>query len=180
MSTINTEERKFDEYVNWLRDPKSVAIKRFKFEKILKYANFPDLSDQQPSFTSHTLADLKSEHDEIKKVFEWLKTRSVQEVLELSVNDRLLGPHSDEDVAYCVREFAVRVLKWRKLDLYLPAFKTSPNPKANSDQDGTGAPENVIYAELRELHLYSSGNQSVLDQWYRELENFKNVRLIII
>ncbi|SPO03473.1 uncharacterized protein DNG_06156 [Cephalotrichum gorgonifer] len=174
LSTINTEEQTFAEYVEGLvaADNSSVAT-RFRFERILKYAKYPDLGSQPPGSMSTTQAELQIDHREIRTVSEWLKKRLVQEVLELSVPDQLHAPHSDEDVAYCVNEFSVRVLKWRKLDLYLPALKTVPKPGMDIDDQGDARPsDKAINTQLEELDLYTSGNQSVLDQWYRELENF--------
>ncbi|KAF4545351.1 uncharacterized protein LTHEOB_5184 [Lasiodiplodia theobromae] len=155
LSNIDTEEQRFIEYVQWLQDQDDTMGKVFKFESILKYANFPDLHNEMPRHED-VVASLKADHNEIKIVVDWLRRRGVTQILELSVPDRLFGPHSDTDVRDCVVGSAVRVLKWRKLDLYLGNL---------TDKD-----------DLQELCLYSSGNPSVHEQWYRELPNFKNLK----
>ncbi|KAI9773356.1 MAG: hypothetical protein M1840_007571 [Geoglossum simile] len=160
LSTIDTEEQSFTEYVQWLQSQKANMGRIFKFESILKYANFPDLNTQIPKHIQDVAASLRVDHTEIRIVFKWLRSRGVKQVLELSVPDRLLCPHSDDDVAYCVNGSAVRVLKWRKLDLYLGNLK---------DKN-----------DLREIHLYSSGNRSVHRQWYEELKKFPNVRKLYV
>ena len=156
LSNIDTEEQSFTEYVDWLMahsDDEQGKI--FKFESVLKYAKFPDLNTQTPKQAQDVTASMQVDHTEIRTVLDWLRKRGVKEILELSVPDRLFCPHSDEDVAKCVNDFAVRVLKWRKLDLYLGNF--------------TGK------RHLRELHLYSSGNRSVHDQWISNLPEFDKV-----
>ena len=126
-----------------------------KFESILKYVSFPDLHSQTPKHSEDVTASLREDHTEISIVFKWLRKLGVKQVLELSVPDRLFSPHSDADVRDCVVGSGIRVLKWRKLDLYLGNLTDK--------------------IDLQELHLYSSGNQSVHDQWYRELQSFPNV-----
>lgn len=108
--------------------------------------------------TEDVLASMQMDHTEITTVFKWLRDHQVEQVLELSVPDRLLCPHSDEDVAYCVNNSGVRVLKWRKLDLYLGNLTDRSN--------------------LQELHLFSSGNRAVYERWIddlRERKSFPNV-----
>lgn len=130
----------------------AMDVKFFQYEKLLKYATFPDLSGQAPSMGNE---DLGRDHREVKDFFDWLDKRGVNEVMTLTVEDHLHCPHDDEDVAKCVNNFRVRVLKWRKLDIYL-----------------TNLRKDVI----EELHLWSSGNQSVHDQWLGQIPEFKQVR----
>ncbi|KAK4099055.1 hypothetical protein N658DRAFT_509100 [Parathielavia hyrcaniae] len=161
LSNIDTEEQSFTDYVEWLmahKDDEQGSI--FKFERILKYAKFPDLNTQTPKQIQDVMADKQANYTEIRTMFEWLSKRGVAEVLELSVPDRLFSPHSDDDVAECVNAFAVRVLKWRKLDLYLGNI-TDKN-------------------HLREVHLYSSGNRSVHDQWCLQLSEFRNLKKLYV
>lgn len=145
----NNKNGSFADYVRGL---KTMEAKFFRFEKVLKYATFPELSSQE-SFTSSE--DMRQDHSEVMDVFDWLRDRGAQQVLRLSVGDRLHCPHSDEDVAACVNTFGVRDLNWRKLDLYLKNMTDSP---------------------IEELHLYSSGNRSVHDQWMSQLPRFKQVK----
>ncbi|KAK5991372.1 Subtilisin DY-like protein [Cladobotryum mycophilum] len=161
LSTINTEEQSFADYVQWLDAQKQNTARIFKFEKVLKYANFPDLDSQTTAtLTSQGMVNLREDHTEISDVFKWLGARGVQQVLELSVPDRLLCPHSDESVTICVNDFSIQLLNWRKLDLYLGGIKNKDN--------------------LRELHLYSSGNPSVHDHWCQELPKFAKLERLYI
>lgn len=132
----------------------------FKFEAILKYANFPDLDRPTPPHARDMMESLQNHYTGVKMICEWLERRGVEEVLEITVLDRLLRPHTDDDVAYCINGRGVRVLKWRKLDLYLGKL----NDKHH----------------LRELHLYSSGNRCLHEHWYRELPKFSNVGLFCV
>lgn len=154
---INTEEQSFAEYVEGLTlhsDDEQGNF--FKFESILRYARFPDLDAQNANKPEQDMKpSIQTDHTEIRMVIDWLRERGVKEILELSVPDRLFSSHSDDDVAHCVNGSAVRVLKWRKLDLYLGNLADKHH--------------------LRKLHLYSSGNRSVHDQWRRELPNFRKV-----
>ncbi|KAL6696676.1 hypothetical protein J3F84DRAFT_407452 [Trichoderma pleuroticola] len=156
LSTVNIEHQSFSEYVQWLQAQTAEAGNFFRFESILKYANFPDLHAQPPKNTEDVIGSLQIDHKEISVVFKWLRERGVEQVLELSVPDRLLCPHSDDQVAYCVNGFRIRVLNWRKLDLYLGNL---------SDKK-----------YLKELHLYSSGNTAVYKGWLEALPEFVNLK----
>ncbi|KAK4081591.1 uncharacterized protein Triagg1_2332 [Trichoderma aggressivum f. europaeum] len=128
---------------------KGMDAEFFQYEKLLKYVSFPDLSGQAPFMG---IEDLKQDHREVKDVFDWLKKRGVEEVMSLTVEDHLHCPHRDEDVAKCVNNFRVGVLKWKKRDIYLT---------------------NLRKDAIEELHLWSSGNQSVHDQWLGQIPKFK-------
>lgn len=124
----------------------------FRFEMVLKYVAFPELTNLEPFMGAE---DVTKDHREVMDVFEFLTSRGVQQILNLSVKDRLYCPHTDEDVAAYVNTFGVRVLKWKKLDIYL------------KDLDAT---------TIEELYLYSSGNRSVHDHWLSQLPRFQQVR----
>ncbi|KUI69791.1 Subtilisin DY [Cytospora mali] len=144
-----------------------VSDKIFRFERVLKYANFPDLDiAPAPKTIAPTMSTTptsaletdtwRQDHTEIKGVLDWLKKRRVTTILNLSVSDRLHCPHSDDVVASCINGFGIRVLKWKKLDLYL----------GNLDEKAK--------EQLQELHLYSSGKWAVHDEWFQELPKFSN------
>ncbi|KAL7915820.1 hypothetical protein GGI35DRAFT_7426 [Trichoderma velutinum] len=149
----NNKHRSF---ANYVRDLKTCEAKFLRFEKVLKYATFPELNGEEPSVSSE---DMRQYHSEITEVFFWLQDRGVQQVLRLSVNDRLHCPHTNEDVAACVNAFGVRALNWRKLDLYL---------------------KDMADSSIEELHLYYSGNPSVHDQWLSQLPRFKQLRKLFV
>ncbi|KAL6795510.1 hypothetical protein J3E68DRAFT_404485 [Trichoderma sp. SZMC 28012] len=149
----DTKNESSTDYVKRL---KAMKDDFFRYEKVLKYANFPDLSGQAQFMGNE---DLKQDHREVKDVFRWLRDRKVDEVVSLSVGDRLHCPHDDEDVKYCVNEFHVRVLNWKKLDIYL---------------------KNMVKSPVEELHLYSSGNRSVHDQWIAQLPKFEQLKRLYV
>ncbi|KAL7963032.1 peptidase S8/S53 domain-containing protein [Trichoderma compactum] len=142
----DTNNGNFTNYVQGLKTMKTDA---FRFEMVLKYVTFPELSNIKPVMG---IEDAAKDHREVMDVFEFLTSRGVQQILNLSVKDRLYCPHTDEDVAASVNTFGVRVLKWKKLDIYL------------RDLDAT---------TIEELYLYSSGNRSVHDQWLSQLPRFQ-------
>ncbi|UKZ73679.1 hypothetical protein TrVFT333_001329 [Trichoderma virens FT-333] len=141
---------------DYVRGLKTMNAEFLRFERILKYAKFPELSGQE-LFTSSE--DMRQDHSEVIDVLDWLQNRGAQQVLRLSVGDRLHCPHTDEDVTACVNTFGVRALNWRKLDLYLKNMTDSP---------------------IEELHLYSSGNPSVHDQWLSRLPRFKQLKKLFV
>ncbi|KAL7950024.1 hypothetical protein V8C42DRAFT_309254 [Trichoderma barbatum] len=143
----------FADYVQGL---KTMKVKFFRFERVLKYAFFPELSVQVPFMSSE---DMNQDHREVMDAFDWLESQGVEEVMSLTVNDRLYCPHADEDVTACVNTLGVRILKWRKLDTYL---------------------KNMTDISLEELHLYSSGNRSVHDQWLSQLPRFKKLKKLCV
>ncbi|KAL7927983.1 WD40-repeat-containing domain protein [Trichoderma austrokoningii] len=145
---LDAKKESFTDYIHGLR--KIANTKFFQFEQVLKYVTFPDLNGQPALMGSEAF---KQDHSEVKDTLDWLRERGVEQVLSLSVDDRLHCPHDDKDVAVCVKNFGVRVLKWKKLDIYLKGFSDS--------------------LLIEELHLYSSGNQSVHDQWEVELPKFQ-------
>jgi hypothetical protein len=130
------------------------AAEAVKFEKVLRYADFPDLNYYLPCSPDEFRAD----HEEVKQVLRWLKLeKGVEEIVKIKVDDRLHTPHEDGAVEYCVKQFKISVLNWRKLDLCL----------ADLDPDQT----------LRTLHLYSSGNKAVITNWLSKTDRGGVVRL---
>lgn len=127
--------------------PRLPKLKAIKFEKVLRYADFPDLISTFPC----TLDDYRKDYDEVHDVLRWLNAKGVEEIVEVKVLDRLNTPHDDNVVKYCVQEFKVRTLDWRKLDLCL----------ADLDPQKT----------LKTLHLYTSGNMAVIHNWLARTDN---------
>jgi hypothetical protein len=160
LETMDTSEISFSDYVDFLIASESKTRTFFRFESVLKYARFPSLKTPSSEGGALQLQTRRRDHAEVQRVFQWLGRLEVTKVMEVSVPDRLESPHSDEAVAECINGWDVRILKWKKLDLYLGNLY--PGDAENADK-------------LEELDLYSSGNQSVHDQWYRELKRFKKV-----
>ncbi|KAL6867029.1 hypothetical protein J3F83DRAFT_761514 [Trichoderma novae-zelandiae] len=152
----NTKNEQATDYIRGLQNLTKANPTLFRFEKVLKYAVFPDLSGQAPFLGS---ADLKQDHREVRDTLGWLEERGVQEVLNLAVDDRLYCPHDDSEVAFCVNKFNVKVLNWKKTDIYLRDMADAP---------------------VEELHLYSSGNRSVHDQWAIQLPKLKQLKTLYV
>ncbi|KAH7308587.1 hypothetical protein B0I35DRAFT_413215 [Stachybotrys elegans] len=165
LATVDTSERSFSDYVQFLNSSETEQRSFFKFESVLKYAWFPNLRTPSSPNNALPLGNKRLEHAEIQVVYKWLKGLGVTKVMEVSVPDRLDTPHSDDVVAECVNGWDTRILKWKKLDLYLGNLY----PGGSEDED-----------KLEELELYSSGNRSVHDQWYKQLERFKKLRKLSV
>lgn len=79
-------------------------------------------------------------------IFDWLTTCHVKEVLEVTVIDHVEPSHSDEAIEYCVDGLGVQTWNWYKVDLSTKVI-TEKAP------------------EVRDVTLYSSGNNAVLLGW---------------
>jgi hypothetical protein len=95
------------------------------------------------------------------EIFQWLRDNYVREILMVIVIDNGNPSHSDEAIERALQGFGIEVWDWKKLDL-------------NSDviSKCTGS--------VKEVSLYSSGNNSVLMGWYsteglRNIEKFPKV-----
>ena len=128
-----------------------------KFESILRYVQFPDLSQMsKPKGQS-------GGREEVPDVLEWLRRKEVRTILKLNVPDCISNPLNEDSILISVRNFGIEELNWRRLDLCIePIMGLAPT--------------------LSILHLYSSGNWAVLSHWVGEygLRKLKNVRLSIV
>ena len=100
-----------------------------------------------------------SKPDHYKEIFGWLRQNgNVKEVLRIIVEDDLQHPHDDEIIEETVKNLGVEMWDWRKYDI-------------SSETIRVAAPE------VRELHLYTTGNDAVLWGWSDQdgLRNLKNV-----
>jgi hypothetical protein len=78
-------------------------------------------------------------------VFHWLYQNGVRQIIEVTVDDLIATPHSDEIIETLSR-FNIEILNWQKLDLCSETIvKAAPS--------------------VEELFLYSSGNNAVLRSW---------------
>lgn len=97
--------------------------------------------------------------------FTWLRRKNVKRILRVIVDDHTDPPHSDEAIKQCLAPFGVEILNWSKSDL---------DPVTIFDAS----------KELREVHLYWSGNNAVLRGWsepdgLRRLPNLGVVNLSV-
>lgn len=81
--------------------------------------------------------------------FRWLsKTKSVENIIHLIVEDGYGISHSDEAIEESLKYFNIEILDWRKTDLDPMTLQIACR---NSD--------------LREIHLWWDGNNAVLRAW---------------
>ncbi|KAL9120736.1 MAG: hypothetical protein Q9187_002706 [Circinaria calcarea] len=117
------------------------------YEHTIRYAEFPALDLKAD--TKETFGDsVRAEHTEVFEVLDWLKGKKVNEIIELTVPDRMVNPHNEVEIGRYVRNFEVEVLNWRFLDMSISIFE---DPKT--------------WDRIRELHLYSSGKRAVISHW---------------
>lgn len=117
-----------------------------KFEEILQYVVVPNLSvvTSQPNSTDK-LPDCKGRKD-YWRIFNWLRLQKVKRVLRVIVQDHHPIPHSDEMIERALDGFGVENWDWNKLDICPKTIRKA-------------APT------IRDLTLYSSGNNAVLRSW---------------
>ncbi|CAH0024479.1 unnamed protein product, partial [Clonostachys rhizophaga] len=152
-----------------------------RFEKTLKYVAFPQF-DVKPAGREmyQDNANLRKPHREVFEVLRWLEKKRVDKIIELIVPDRLINPHDDVEMAWWLKAFGVEKLDWRVLDLSFTNLRDPPmkNPSGVSKKEFQNS-------EIRELHIYSSGKQSVLDHWLspqgiESLKNLKKLRIHVV
>lgn len=154
LADFNTTAYNFQDFVNSLIGTveNTTQVRPLEFERVLRYADFPELNCRLPSSWDELRKDCK----EVRQVLMWLKeSKKVSEVMEIKVLDRLHNPHHHELIAECVKELQISSLNWRRLDLYLGGLDP--------------------HKSLRTLHLYTGGNPAVLSHWFGE----KLMKLVI-
>lgn len=110
-----------------------------KFESVLRYVHFPDLSDVKSEGP-------KRERQEVPSILSWLRQKGVKRILRLVVPDCRANPLDEDKISVCLKDFEVEELDWRRLDLGIePIVSLGPT--------------------LSVLNLYSSGNWAVLSHW---------------
>lgn len=80
----------------------------------------------------------------MEEIFQWLRDNGVKKILTAIVLDNIEPSHSDAAIENSLKDFKVEVWDWKKLDLNSDVIANSTN----------GA--------VREISLYSSGNNAVL------------------
>jgi hypothetical protein len=120
--------------------------KHLRFERILQYIVLPNLSviSAQPS-PQDKLPTCKGRTD-YWWIFKWLKQEKVERILRVVVQDRQPSSHSDEMIERCLEGLQVETWDWNKLDICATTIQRA-------------APS------VRDLTLYSSGNNAVLRSW---------------
>lgn len=113
-----------------------------RFHPTLLYVHFPYLDASYQSSGPTAIGT------EAEKMLQWLRTKkSVTEIIELRVPGSTPRAESEEVIAKALSGISVDILDWRVLDLSIDIIIES---RAKN---------------VEELHLYSSGNWGVLQQW---------------
>ena len=114
-----------------------------KFESVLRYVDFPDLS-QEPLST-----DQRRDRQEVPLILSWLRQKGVERILKLVVPDSRANALDKDNICTCLEGLAVEDLNWQRLDLGIEPIES-------------------LASTLGILHLYSSGNWAVLIHWVSE------------
>ncbi|KAL7961290.1 hypothetical protein V8C34DRAFT_274322 [Trichoderma compactum] len=114
------------------------------FERIIRYAEFPALESKTETFGDA----INNGHKEVFQILDWLRSKGVQEIMDLKVPDRLLNPHNEVKIGQYVADFKVEVLNWRFLDMSITILKDKETKE-----------------RIRKLYLYSSGKRAAVRHW---------------
>lgn len=82
-------------------------------------------------------------------VFKWLRKNHVERIIKVMVIDDEDPPHADSSIEEALSGFQVEIWDWKRLDLSTEVIHKSTNV-------------------VKEISLYSSGNNSVLMGWASE------------
>lgn len=136
------------------------------FDTALDYVRLPRIQEtpNKPQSGSENNAQNRGsppqhvEQDPYAKIFGWLKTKKVEKIFKVIVDDLGDRTHSDEVIVEALKPFDVEVWDWRKFDMC-------------SDTIQRAAPN------VRHVFLHASGNNAVLRSWSceRGLAQLKNV-----
>ncbi|KAL6697342.1 hypothetical protein J3F84DRAFT_368680 [Trichoderma pleuroticola] len=118
--------------------------KLLSYERTIKYAEFPTLESRTETFGD----TIDNGHKEVFQILDWLRSKNVQEIIDLKVPDRLVNPHNEVKIGQYVADFKVEVLNWRFLDMSITILKDEETKR-----------------RIRELYLYSSGKRAVVNHW---------------
>lgn len=135
------------------------------FDEVLRYVDFQRVvldATVVRQRHSEAAADSGAGRKDMVRFFDWLYKKNVRNIIKVIVEDRDLEdkkgiaqandekwtPHSDEAIEQALLRFDVEILDWRKVDL-------DPKTIWEACRD----------SNLRELHLWWSGNNAILRSW---------------
>ncbi|KAK2471616.1 hypothetical protein H9L39_16607 [Fusarium oxysporum f. sp. albedinis] len=96
--------------------------------------------------TKATMSSNRKGREDMTSIFNWLHKGGVRKILKVTVIDDELPAHKDAAIVECLRRFGVEIWDWKKVDLCSEVIAASTSL-------------------VREICLYSSGNQAVLKGW---------------
>ena len=83
---------------------------------------------------------------DLVEVFRWLRRNNVEQIVKVMVIDDCDPCHSDASIEDALRDFKVEVWDWKRIDISTDVIAESSK-------------------FIKEISLYSSGNQAVLMGW---------------
>jgi hypothetical protein len=129
-----------------------IKVDYLKFEDVLQYVYLPQLRVNGPTIPRGRASRRTPNPDgkgrtDLLFLFKWLKgERNVKTILKVIVEDLQEPAHSDEAIEDSLQGFGVETWDWRKTDLCSEViYKAAPMASV--------------------VHLYWSGNNSVLRGW---------------
>ncbi|KAI1156417.1 hypothetical protein F4825DRAFT_475545 [Nemania diffusa] len=148
------------------------GLKNVKFDDTLQYVEVPQITIEGTEAIPNTsrLRGAMEKTDpngngrtDLAFIFSWLRTKGVETILQVIVDD--LGPqaHGDEAIEEATKGFGVEVWNWKKIDLCAEVIVTA-------------APTAKV------AHLYWTGNNAVLRGWcdVGGLKKLQNLRALYI
>lgn len=140
LSIFSQRTHKFKPFVDCLVQEQQLFDVRF--HPTLLYVQFPYLN---ASYQSNGPTAIGAE---AVKILQWLRTKKgVTEIIELRVPGSTPRAENEEVITKALCGISVDILDWRVLDLSIDIISSS------------------CAKDVQELHLYSSGNWGVLQQW---------------
>ncbi|KAI0112578.1 peptidase S8/S53 domain-containing protein [Nemania sp. FL0031] len=131
-----------------------------QFEKFLGYVKLPQLK-----YEKQLMLGQKNDLAYVgyKFVFEWLKTKGVVKIFEISVVDLELPGHSDQSIIHILDGWDMKLWDWRRFDI-------------------SSSTISQVAPHVEEVVLYFSGRKAVLESWASErglivLESLKKLTI---
>ncbi|KAJ5509676.1 hypothetical protein N7527_011819 [Penicillium freii] len=141
--------------------------RHIRFESTLKYVALPRLTFEAPKEVKRTtrkaLPTQKGRTD-LQEVFQWLRDNGVQKIIKVIVIDDEHPYHSDTAIEGALGGFGVQIWDWKKVDICSDTISKSSR-------------------SVKEISLYSSGNNAVLMGWaspagFKNTERFPELETV--
>jgi hypothetical protein len=139
------------------------SLRHLEFEDILQYVAIPQVRiEGKPVVVKGNRPPPKPDakgRDDLKLIFNWLKDdkqKKVKTCLKVIVDDLKEPAHHDEAIEECLDGVGVEIWDWRKMDISPEVIKK-------------------VAPDVREVHLYWSGNHTVLRGW-SELDGLRQLK----
>jgi hypothetical protein len=126
------------------------------FEKILQYVFIPRITVEKSDFSTRRGQLLQEDRTEqlsngygarhYEELFGWLRAKGVKRILKVCVDDSDDFPHRDTVIQRTLEAFQIEIWDWQKFDICIDTIYHASE-------------------DVQEVHLYSSGNLAVLQNW---------------